>query len=77
MQIARIFWGGARGMPRANTNVRCRPSAGNRPSADAGQAFQQGCAPQLEFVYDEVPAQPTAAVEDIMVAARHHGLMAL
>ena len=63
MQIARIFWTQL-GDPGHAQGERKRAAQALR------QATGLRLTPQLEFVYDEVPAHATA-VEDIMVAARH------
>ena len=72
MQIARIFWtqlgdpGHAQG-ERKRAAQALRQATGHLRTL-VGRST--GLTPQLEFVYDEVPAHATA-VEDIMAAARH------
>ena len=74
MQIARIFWtqlgapGHAQG-ERKRAAQALRQATGHLRTL-VGRSTGLRLTPQLEFVYDEVPAHATA-VEDIMVAARH------
>ncbi|MFC2347162.1 MAG: 30S ribosome-binding factor RbfA [Scardovia wiggsiae] len=74
MQIARIFWtqlgdpGYAQG-ERKRAAQALRQATGHLRTL-VGRSTGLRLTPQLEFVYDEVPAHATA-VEDIMVAARH------
>lgn len=74
MQIARIFWtqlgdpGHAQG-ERKRAAQALRQATGHLRTL-VGRSTGLRLTPQLEFVYDEVPAHATA-VEDIMAAARH------